>query len=190
MVHPTRFIICTTPCRKTPRQPRASYRPSIMKMLVGWPDISERGSSRSVTKFRMKLNGNSRYEISVVGTLSDADTMSVNLSTTRRKGFLCCCRQRYSNAQVSIETDGADYCVGCSWGVGTRWLHSKPLCTRPTISCTSLTLNYGSRLMHPRRAVCQVTNLVPAQASAWMDCSSGGEVYLNTRKNSKWTLIN
>ncbi|KAG8219560.1 hypothetical protein J3R82DRAFT_511, partial [Butyriboletus roseoflavus] len=35
-----------------------------------------------------------------------------------------------------------------------------------------------------------VTNLVPTQASAWMDCSSGGEVYLSTRKNSKWTLIN
>ncbi|KAF8445645.1 hypothetical protein L210DRAFT_3757880 [Boletus edulis BED1] len=34
-----------------------------------------------------------------------------------------------------------------------------------------------------------VTNLVPTQASAWMDRSPGGEVYLSTRKNSKWTLV-
>ncbi|KAF8560092.1 hypothetical protein OG21DRAFT_24217 [Imleria badia] len=34
-----------------------------------------------------------------------------------------------------------------------------------------------------------VTNLVPTQASAWMDRSSNGEVYLSTRKNSKWTLV-
>ncbi|KIK90938.1 hypothetical protein PAXRUDRAFT_831248 [Paxillus rubicundulus Ve08.2h10] len=32
-----------------------------------------------------------------------------------------------------------------------------------------------------------VTNLVPTQSSAWMDRSSGSEVYLSTRKNTKWT---
>ncbi|KAG9314109.1 hypothetical protein JVU11DRAFT_4892 [Chiua virens] len=35
-----------------------------------------------------------------------------------------------------------------------------------------------------------VTNLVPTQPSAWMHRASDGEVYLSTRKNSKWTLIN
>ncbi|KAF9225497.1 hypothetical protein BS17DRAFT_778669 [Gyrodon lividus] len=34
-----------------------------------------------------------------------------------------------------------------------------------------------------------VTNLVPTQLSAWMDRSSSSEVYLGTRKNSKWSCI-
>ncbi|KAF8846093.1 hypothetical protein BDN67DRAFT_891569, partial [Paxillus ammoniavirescens] len=34
-----------------------------------------------------------------------------------------------------------------------------------------------------------VTNLVPVQPSAWMDRSSGSEVYLSTRKDTKWTRI-
>ncbi|KIJ66231.1 hypothetical protein HYDPIDRAFT_109225 [Hydnomerulius pinastri MD-312] len=34
-----------------------------------------------------------------------------------------------------------------------------------------------------------VTNLVPTQQSAWMDRSPDSEVYLSTRKNSKWTRL-
>lgn len=135
MIHLTRFMTYMIPCRKTSRQPRASYHPLVTKMLVGWPDISERELSRIGMEFRRRLNKNSRYEISVVGTLSDADTMSVNLSITRRQGILCDCRQRCSNVQVSVEADGASYRMGCSRSIGTRVLHSKSLCARSTISC-------------------------------------------------------
>ncbi|KAF5313184.1 hypothetical protein D9619_002620 [Psilocybe cf. subviscida] len=34
-----------------------------------------------------------------------------------------------------------------------------------------------------------VTNLIPQQLSAWMDCAPGSEVYLSTRKDSRWTRI-
>ncbi|KAJ6565995.1 hypothetical protein B0H10DRAFT_2112096 [Mycena sp. CBHHK59/15] len=31
-----------------------------------------------------------------------------------------------------------------------------------------------------------VTNIMPTQQSAWMDCSVGSEIYLSTRRDSKW----
>lgn len=34
-----------------------------------------------------------------------------------------------------------------------------------------------------------VTNLMPTQPSAWMGCEPGSEVYLSTRRDSRWTTI-
>ena len=34
--------------------------------------------------------------------------------------------------------------------------------------------------------LCQVTNLMPKQLSAWMERGPGSEVYLATTKNTKW----
>jgi len=34
-----------------------------------------------------------------------------------------------------------------------------------------------------------VTNLLPIQHSAWMDCEPGSEVYLSTRQDTRWTMI-
>lgn len=35
----------------------------------------------------------------------------------------------------------------------------------------------------------QVTNLIPTQQTAWMDCEVGSEVYLSTRRDSRWTRM-
>jgi len=34
-----------------------------------------------------------------------------------------------------------------------------------------------------------VTNLLPIQHGAWMDCEPGSEVYLSTRQDTRWTMI-
>ncbi|KAF8167376.1 hypothetical protein B0H34DRAFT_14333 [Crassisporium funariophilum] len=34
-----------------------------------------------------------------------------------------------------------------------------------------------------------VTNLIPTQMGAWMDCEPGSEVYLSTRRDTRWTKI-
>ncbi|KAJ6520132.1 hypothetical protein C8R45DRAFT_806075, partial [Mycena sanguinolenta] len=34
-----------------------------------------------------------------------------------------------------------------------------------------------------------VTNLVPTSQSAWMDCEAGSEIYLSTRRDSRWKKI-
>lgn len=34
-----------------------------------------------------------------------------------------------------------------------------------------------------------VTNVIPTQPNAWMDCEPGSEVYLSTRRDSRWTAI-
>lgn len=35
----------------------------------------------------------------------------------------------------------------------------------------------------------QAMNLMPQQHSAWMDCEPGSEVYLCTRRDTRWTRI-